>query len=323
MSSRPHSILKFIAWLIGAIIAIAVTAVVAFVIAFWAPDRSVESLSARWAPPPSQWLDVRAIRVHLRDEGPRDDPLPIMLLHGTSSSLHTWDGWAAELSKTRRVIRYDLPGFGLTGPSEHHDYQVQSHAATVRAVMDELKISRVILGGNSLGGHIALVTALQTPERVAKLILVDAAGYPLAPQSIPIGFRLSVSPVFQTIARVTLPRSVVEDSVKNVYGDPSRVTPELVDRYYELTLREGNRQALSERLRWVRGDAVTHQIPLVSMPTLILWGEKDRLIPLEAGKRFARDIKGSELVVFDGLGHVPQEEDSARTVQAVQKFIAR
>lgn len=90
----------------------------------WAPDRPVDSLKARWAPAPSQFITVQGMQVHLRDEGPKDDPEPIVLLHGTSASLHTWDGWVDALKGQRRVIRIDLPGFGLTGPAPDNDYRL-------------------------------------------------------------------------------------------------------------------------------------------------------------------------------------------------------
>lgn len=329
---HPHflhdkkSMKRLLKWLIG-ICAVSVVLLVAavgvFVAQFWAPDRAVETLVARWAQPPSQFVMIDRMNVHLRDEGPRDDALPIVLLHGTSASLHTWDGWVAALSKERRVIRFDLPGFGLTGPNAEGDYRVERYAQFVFATMDKLGVERAVIGGNSLGGHVALMAALTKPERVAKLILVDATGYPLEPASIPIGFKLSRVPIVNQIARVALPRRIIEVSVRNVYGDPSRVTPEIVDRYYELTLREGNRRALGQRVRLVMDDAITERIPTIKLPTLILWGAKDQLVPVAAAKRFAQDIAGSELVIFDDLGHVPHEEDPVKTVDAVQKFLRK
>jgi hypothetical protein len=110
-------------WLSRLVLVVAVLAT-GFIAWHWAPDRSVESLMPRWAAPPSRIEPLLGLPVHLRDEGPREDPLPIVLLHGTGDSLHTWQGWTDALSKTRRVIRYDLPGFGLTGPDPNHDYSM-------------------------------------------------------------------------------------------------------------------------------------------------------------------------------------------------------
>lgn len=289
-------------------------------VATWAPDRSAAQLSVRWAQSPSQFVKVLGMQVHLRDEGPRDDPYPIVLLHGTSDSLHTWEGWSQNLKGQRRVIRFDLPAFGLTGPHAENDYSIAAYVRFVTAVMDNLGVRSFVLVGNSLGGQIAWSTALASPQRVHQLVLVDAAGYPLQPQSVPMGFQIARMPGVRALMEYVLPRGVVESSVRSVYGDPSRVTPGLVDRYYELTLRAGNRKALAIRLeQHLSGDET--RIKNVMAPTLILWGAKDRLIPLDNAKRFVADIAGSKLVVFDDLGHVPQEEDAQKTVAALRGFV--
>ncbi len=306
------------------IIVVALVAILVFAIAgiaaTWAPDRSVESLKARWAQPPSQFVEVAGMQVHLRDEGPRDDPIPIVLLHGTSASLHTWDGWVQTLAKTRRVIRFDLPAFGLTGPNPQNDYSIKSYETFVTAVMDKLGVQRFVLGGNSLGGQIAWETAHALPTRVARLILVDSAGYAFVPISMPLGFQIARLPVLRNLVEYVLPRGIIQNSIENVYGDPSRVTPELIDRYYDLSLRAGNRKALSYRLEqgYVSDEA---KIKALKLPTLILWGAKDRLIPPENGRNFARDITGSKLVMFEALGHVPHEENVEATLAEVVKFL--
>lgn len=287
----------------------------------WAPDRDVDSLKARWAPPPSQFVGLMGMQVHLRDEGPRSDPQPIVLLHGTSASLHTWDGWAEALKGQRRVIRMDLPGFGLTGPMPDGNYQLTHYVDFLVALLDQLGVKQAVVAGNSFGGGLAWKLAVDHPERVSKLVLVDAAGYPYDPTSVPIGFKVAQIPWLRPVMANVLPRSMIESSVRNVYGDPSRITPALIDRYFELTLRAGNRHALGERFRQSPGGQHAAQIPSVKQPTLILWGGQDRLIPPDNADHFQRDIAGSRLVVFDGLGHVPHEEDPAATVAAVQVFL--
>ncbi|MFZ3219349.1 MAG: alpha/beta hydrolase [Rhodoferax sp.] len=312
--------MKLILRLLGvALLACGVFAL-AGVLATWAPDRPVQDLSARWATAPSQFMAVNGMQVHVRDEGPRDDPMPIVLLHGTSASLHTWDGWVDSLRGQRRVIRFDLPGFGLTGPDPQGDYSLAAYVRFVGAMLDALGVRTCVLAGNSLGGQIAWETASALPQRVGKLILVDAAGYPMRSESVPLGFRVARLPGLRLLMEYVLPRGMVESSVRNVYGDPQKVTPALVDRYYELALRAGNRQALAQRLA-LTGYGDTQPIKALKLPTLILWGAKDRLIPLENGNRFASDIAGSRLVVFDGLGHVPHEEDPQQTVAAVKAFL--
>jgi len=288
----------------------------------WAPDRPVESLTARWAPAPSTFIDVEGLKVHLRDEGPRDDPEPIVLLHGTSASLHTWDGWAEQLKGEHRVIRVDLPAFGLTGPNAERNYSLPRYSQFVAALLDVLKVQRAILVGNSLGGAIAWKTAVDFPERVSRLVLIDAGGYPSEATEVPIGFRLAANPDLAPLMNRVLPRSTVEASVRSVYGHPDKVTPELVDRYYELTLRAGNRQALRDRFAQMSTiSGLSRQIKRVTQPTLILWGGQDRLIPPSVAQQFVNDIEGSQIVTFDDLGHVPHEEDPARTVGPFKIFL--
>jgi len=295
--------------------------VAGFVALNWAPDRPVSQLATRWAPPPSTFIEIDGMQVHVRDEGRRDDPVPVVLLHGTSASLHTWDGWVRALEGQRRVIRVDMPGFGLTGPSPDGDYTIDSYIRFTRALLDRFGIARCVLAGNSFGGWVAWETALADPARVEALILVDSAGYAIRSQSVPLAFRVAKIPVLNRLMEVTLPRRLVESSVRNVYGDPGKVTPELVDRYYEISLREGNRSALVQRFAQLQPGTDEARIRELRVPTLILWGGRDRLIPAEYGGVFLRDIAGSRLVIFEDLGHVPQEEDPARTVAAVESFL--
>jgi pimeloyl-ACP methyl ester carboxylesterase len=172
-----------------------------------------------------------------------------------------------------------------------------------------------------LGGQIAWETALAIPQRIIKLVLVDAAGYPTQSQSVPIGFRIANMPGIRRVMEYVLPRGIVESSLRNVYGDPTKVTSDLVDRYYDMTLRTGNRAAVAQRFQQV---VVSHsdQVKNIKTPTLVLWGAKDKLIPLENGKRFEADIGGSKLVVFEELGHVAHEENATKTVAVLKIFLA-
>lgn len=284
-------------------------------------DKSVEELSKRWATEPSKFLSVAGMNIHYRDEGPKSDKEPIVLIHGTSASLHTWDGWVEVLKEQRRVIRFDLPAFGLTGPDPQNNYSIERYAEVVIAVLDALKIDKSVLAGNSLGGYIAWATAVFHPDRVSKLILVDASGYPYDPESVPLAFKLTQNPLASRLLKNVLPKSMVEKSVKNVYGNPDLVTDELVNRYYELSLREGNRSALKTRFEQTLPGALMGKIGTINVPTLLIWGRKDKLIPLKFGKRFKQEIVNSQLIVFDDLGHVPHEENPQKTVLAVLNFL--
>ena len=193
-----------------------------------APDRTVDSLVTRWAPPPSDFMYVTGQFVHFRDEGPRDDPTPLVLPHGTAARLHTGQGWVGDLHARKRVITFDLPGFGLTGPFTgdypRDDYHADNLARFTLDFLAALHVDRFAIGGNSLGGEVAWRVAALAPSRVDKLILVDATGYPFVPEHVPVGFQLARVPGLNRIAEFLTPRTVVEQSVRDVYGDPSRVT---------------------------------------------------------------------------------------------------
>jgi pimeloyl-ACP methyl ester carboxylesterase len=291
-----------------------------FIAVTWAPERSVAELKARWAPPPSVFLEVAGMQVHLRDEGPRDDPSPIVLMHGGGSSLHAWEGWVEALKAHRRVIRFDAAGHGLTGPSPDDRYGGDNDVRLVIAILDKLGIAHCVIGGNSMGGAVAWRTALAHPSRVDKLILVDAGGYAFRSTSTPLGFQLMRIPGATWLLQNTLPRFLVADGLRKMFADPDKVTPEMVDRAVDLTQRAGNRRALIERFRQ-RRPTNPDRIRELKLPTLIVWGGRDSLIPSENADRFHRDIGGSTLAMFDDLGHALYEEDPARTVVPVKQFL--
>lgn len=286
-----------------------------------APDIPVAALTPRWAPAPSVFRPVDGVTAHLRDEGPRNDSVPVLLLHGTSASLHTWEGWSAALRSTRRVISVDLPGFGLTGPDPLNDYRIERYTRFVVALLDSLGVRRADVAGNSLGGEIAWETAARAPDRVRKLVLVDPAGFKFTSESVPLGFRLARTPSLSWLFTRILPRGVVESSVRSVYGDPEKVTDALVDRYYQLTLRTGNRTVLAHRFAQTAPGADTARLASITAPTLILWGGRDQLIPPSDAARFQRLLPRATLIMYPELGHVPHEEDAARTVRDVLAFL--
>lgn len=294
---------------------------------YWAADKSVNELK-KWQLPNSEFITIDGMQVHVLRSARcthLGDAKTIVLLHGTAASLHTWQGWTDELRDEYCVISIDLPGFGLTGPfiDKTTEYTSANYADLVIKVLDRLKLDKIILAGNSLGGKIAWRTAALYPKRVDKLILVDAVGYRTTPKSIPIGFRLAAYPILKPILSNILPRSVVRKSILSVYADHSKVDDALVNRYYELSLREGNRSALSDRLREFDNFEDQEQIKSLTQPTLVLWGRQDALIPVENAERFHRDIANSQLEIFEDLGHVPHEEDPKATVAVVKNFLAQ
>lgn len=258
--------------------------------------------------------------VHYRDEGDPFDSIPLVLLHGTSSSLLTWDSCTKAWIAEHRVVRMDLPGFGLTGPNPTKDYSIEMYVKFLDSFLQEQNIDQFYLAGNSLGGLIAVHYAVAYPDKVKKLILLDPAGYPVENAKGSLGFTLAKIPVLNKILTIATPRSIVRKSLEDVYGNKALVTDALVEQYHDLTCRAGNRQALLVRLT-MEQKADTTVVSKVSMPTLIMWGAEDQLIPVNNAYKFQRDLPMDTLVVFPGVGHVPMEESPELVIPLVGKFI--
>ena len=308
---------KIILTILGALLSI----VLLIVLFFGHRDIPLDKLKAKYAPAPSFFLAMDGMQVHVRDEGIADDPIPIVLIHGTASSLHTFDAWTAGLVDERRVIRMDLPGYGLTGPFPDGNYAMENYVDFILHLLNALEVDQCVLAGNSLGGAIAWRVALAHPERIQKLVLIDAAGYPSQSESVPIAFRIARWKGINRIFTFITPRFLAKSSLKNVYADESKATKELVDRYFELSLREGNRQAYLDRMGLKRDPNIHEQIKTIQHPTLILWGEQDKLIPVENAYRFQADLPNDTLVILENSGHVPMEENPDENLVALKAFL--
>ncbi len=279
-------------------------------------DIPLEILRQRYAQPPSKFIQLGGLSVHYRDEG---SGLPLVLLHGTGASLHTWQIWSAVLRRQLRVIRMDLPGFGLTGPEPSGDYSSEHYVRFLEGLADKLGLESFHLAGSSLGGLIAWRYAAAHPERLRRLILVDAAGYPQEGPPLLVS-RLAQVPVLSSLLARMNPRPLVARSLHEVYADASKVTPELIDLYTDLALRAGNREAFSARAS-IREADHTGELGRISAPTLIMWGRLDSLFPASDAERFARDIRRSKVVVYEGVGHLPMEEAAARSADDARRFL--
>ncbi len=293
---------------------------------FWENDIPFSILKQKYAPKPSKFLEMDGLEVHYRDQGNQTDTLPLVLLHGTAASLHTWEGWVEVLQKERRVITLDLPAYGLTGPHPDGDYSVSFYVDFINDFLNRLGVKEGIIGGNSLGGYIAWNYALKYPQKTKKLILVDAAGYPIQSESVPLAFQLATLPFIKNIFKHITPRPILKKSIENVYGEPSKIDEKLVDRYFELSLRAGNRAAFIDRMSKFKRkglDENFEQLKNLQTPTLIIWGEKDLLIPINVAYRFQKDLPVDTLITFPKLGHVPQEEDPQETVKSVLDFLRK
>ncbi len=249
-----------------------------------------------------------------------------MLIHGTGASLHTWEGWVKELNPDFRIISLDLPAYGLTGPNATNSYPISYYVQIIKTLLDKRGVKKCYVAGNSLGGAVAWQYALKYPEMVSKLILVDAAGYPMAkPKSVPIGFTLARTPILREVFKYVMPRSLVESSLKNVYADDSKLTPAIIDRNRDMVLRTGNRAAFVARMNTPinEKEALWSKIPSIAMPVLIQWGKQDNLITLENANHFHADLPNDTLIVYGNAGHIPMEEIPLATAQDVRTFLKK
>ena len=315
--------MKNLTKILKVVIYIAAALIIVVCILFGYRDKPVAELKAKYAPSPSAFVNIDGMDVHYRDEGNAADSLPIVFIHGTGSSLQTFDEWASILKGEHRVVRMDIPAFGLTGPFPTRDYAIENYVIFIEKFLNTRGIKHCILGGNSLGGQIAWQFTLKDPDMVDKLILIDAAGYPIVSKSTPIAFKIARTPVLNKIMTFITPRFMAKMSVENVYADKTKVTEGLVDRYFELTLREGNRQALVDRMTSVYDTSNIPRIKTIRQSTLVLWGEQDGLIPLSNAYRFHTDLPNDTLVILKNMGHVPMEENPKESLKAVLDFLRK
>lgn len=283
---------------------------------FFKADIPSSKIEKEYADSESRFLEIDNLRVHYKDQG---EGLPILLLHGTAAFLHTWDGWTETLKKHYRVLRMDLPAYGLTGPHPGRDYRIESYVHLIDRFTEALEIDTFILAGNSFGGNLSWVYAFQNQDRVQKLILIDPSGMP-GNKEKPWIFRLAKMPVLNLILRYVTPKWFIVNNLRQVVHDDSKISDEMIKRYYDLSLRQGNRRAFIDRLNTDYPDR-SSELKNISCPTLIIWGKEDIWIPSELGIEFHQRIENSELVILEGLGHIPMEEDPKATLTIVEPFL--
>jgi pimeloyl-ACP methyl ester carboxylesterase len=264
----------------------------------------------------SRFLVVDNMMLHYREEGEGE---PLLLLHGAFSSLHTFNEWNKHLKKHYRVIRLDLMGFGLTGPNDTSDYTMENHIRVLKAFLNIIKVDKCHIVGNSLGGWLAWEFAYRYPQKVAKLVLMDAAGF-LEEENIPLPFKLARTPMFGRVIKYVVRRQILEQFLRQVYFDQSKVTEQLVTRYYELFIRDGNPDAFLKLVNTPYTDN-TPALRHIANETLILWGREDMWIPVHNAYRFHSMLSNSKLKIYPQVGHVPMEEIPDESLLDVMNFL--
>jgi pimeloyl-ACP methyl ester carboxylesterase len=281
------------------------------------PDKPRAALETRYAAPPSRFVELLGLRLHIRDSGPREAPA-VLLLHGFGSSLHTWEDWARLMEDRFRVVRLDLPGFGLTGADPTGDYSDQRAVALLAGLLDALGIARADVIGSSMGGRIAWRFAAERPERVRRLVLMAPDGFASAgfEYDKPIG----VSPMMRLLP-YTLPMPLLRAGVAPAYADQSALSDAVLERYRDMMLAPGVRGAILDRMRTHALVPPEPFLRRIEAPVLLLWGALDRMVPASHAADYERILREHRTVVLPGLGHVPMEEDPARSLAPVLDFL--
>lgn len=291
-------------------------------VGLWAyrPDLPRDLLVERYANAQSRFVDVGGVRAHVRDEG-NPDGMPLLMIHGSLGSLQVWEGWVHELKDRLRLISVDLPGHGLTGPWPRGDYTIDAYADFIEVLADALRLDRFAIAGQSMGGAVAWTFAATRPERVTHLILVDSAGFATG-SGTALSTQLAHLGLLSDIGIYFKPDSMVRRALLETYADPAMVTPARLQRYDDLQRFPGNRPATLQRLR-TQDPLDPTTLRHLDVPTLIIWGAKDRQLPVSQAYRFQSDIKGAKLAIFSRLGHAPMEEDPRATAAAVAAFLPK
>jgi pimeloyl-ACP methyl ester carboxylesterase len=313
-------ILKKIGVALGIIIA-GLLAVIAFRIILARPLSEERLKELGVIEPDSLFVDVDGVRTRYVAMGTGEKA--IVFIHGFSSSLYTWRECLEPLSQQYKVYALDLKGFGFS-EKPVSEYTVDAYVDFLIHFMNELEIPAATLCGNSMGGNIAWRAALKYPDRVEKLILVDASGYPSNHGGMPFLLRLGRLPGMGELFGAFVSRSQVRSSLESAYFNDSDVSDRTVDAYYYSLRTEGAMHAVLARLR--RSPDETEEwhkkIPQIKTPTLIIWGKEDTWVVPQNADRFHKDIEGSKLVTIPNCGHLPQEETPMEFVMAVLDFMS-
>lgn len=292
-------------------------------------DIPYETLATEYASPASQYADLPGgIHMHYRDEGQRPPAQTLLLIHGFSASLQTWEPWVQRLGDQYRIVSIDLPGHGLTSAPAGYQASIEAFRDAVHTFTQQQGLTHFAIAGNSMGGNVAWEYALTHPDQVDALVLVDASGWPETraglDQDPPI-FKLLRNPVLGPVLRDLDNTRLIRQGLESAFYNPALVDDAMLQRYTQLARAPGHRDILLQMTLGFRerNFATAERLAPLHMPTLILSGDTDRLVPVEHAHQFNSAISGSQLVVFEQTGHVPQEERPDESATAVRQFLQR
>ena len=282
-------------------------------------DIPVETLKARYCDDQSKFVDVGGLEVHYHDLGPAEsEQPPLLLIHGLMSSLYCWEEWAKELAKGRRVVSLDVPPFAITGPYPQGRLDEATYMSLLLEFADKVGLERFIPVGNSLGGFLSWRLAVEVPERVQALCLLDPAGgsvnLPMAVQAFKIPL---VGQAYQSVT----PKAAVLAGHMSMFGDPKRVDPSSLHRIYDLIMREGSRAAVQDNLRFLQKPN-PDMLSQIQCPVFLQWGEADTLLPMRDNMPgFTSRVRDLRVRTYPGVGHMPMEEIPTQSLADFQWFL--
>ena len=295
----------FIAWVLANVI-------------LYEPDIPVDELKAKYANADSKFVEIDGMQVHYRIEGEGE---PLVLIHGTGSMLQTWNNWTEMLKPHYKIIRMDIPAFGLTGPRADGNYSDSMYTDFVNQFVLKIGIDSFYLAGNSLGGLIAWKYAAAYPQKVKKLIIVDPGGFhEVNDKGGSFIFKLARNyPTITDLVSKIGTHYFINHTLQEVYADDSKITDEKKKMYAELNSRTGNRHSFVERARYIH-QCANEELTAITCPTLVMWGKEDVLIDVREAEHF-KNISKATFIVYDKTGHCPQEENPERSAADVLQFL--
>jgi pimeloyl-ACP methyl ester carboxylesterase len=251
---------------------------------------------------------------------------PMLFLHGLGGSTFSWRYMVAPFSEDHQVILIDFRGEGQSPKPDDDHYSILEQGDLIHQFILEHDLKNLTLVGNSYGGAVSLLVAMrlcaENPSRLSKLILIDSGGYP---DHLPLFLKLLRAPILGWLAVHLLPpKTQIRIVLKKSYHDPAKITEQQVDAYAAPLASPGGRHALLEiGKRAIPTDIQSYidKYPTISVPTLILWGEDDRVLPRLIGERLNAAIPNSNLQDIPQAGHIPQEEQPDAVIAHIQAFL--
>ena len=265
------------------------------------------------------FVTVQDVRINYLERGKGDRN--VVLVHGFGSSIYSWKDILGPLEKHFHVYAMDVKGFGYSEKPKDADYSLVTMIDFVADFMDAVGVEKASLVGNSMGGAFCAATAIDYPEKVERLVLIDAAGYPM---KIPFLIRLGTAPVIGSVGKIFYGEWAVRWGLNQAFHDETLVTPERVRAYYLPSKTPNGINAPRKVLRDFNSVLFTYaarRFKRVRCPTLVIWGENDAWIPVENARRFGRDIPNAEVVIIKDCGHAPQEEKPGEVIPALLEFL--